>query len=391
MLFCKKYCFLVLLVLILWPGIVIGQDNEKPKKWSLNGYLKDLQNTWIQDFDNKWIVWNSINNRLDFKWFPNNNICGTIGMRNQLQFGQLMQEVPDYDKILGMDYGLVDLTAVVASNNNYILFTNIDRLYIKYTANKFEFHLGRQRINWGRNLVWNPNDIFNSFSYFDFDYEERPGSDAVLVQYYPNYTSSIELAYKVDHNNDITMAGLYKFNKWNYDIQFLGGVMTDDIVLGAGWAGQIGGSGFRGEMSYFINHNQAIDTTPTLIASIDWDYTFKNSLYIHASALYNSNGTTGDAGLRGIFLDEDITAKNLTLARASLFGQISYPISPLVTGNIAVIFNPYDLSAFSGPSVDISLRDDLYLMLMGQIFTGSLSSEYGGYGAIFYIRLKWSF
>ncbi len=386
----RKYVILLLTVALV-SYTAFAQDANKEHKCSLDGYLKNMQNVWIENFDNNWIIWNSINNRLDLKWYPNNKIYATVGMRNQLQFGQIVKIVPDYDKMIGKDYGLVDLTAVIGSNDNYVLFTNIDRLSVKYTVKKFEFQAGRQRINWGRNLIWNPNDIYNSFSYFDFDYEERPGSDAILVQYYANYTSTIDLACKIDHNDDITLAAMYKFNKWNYDIQFLGGIMTDDIVLGAGWAGQIGGSGFRGEFSYFINTDDQVDTASTLIASIDWDYTFKSSLYVHLSALYNNNGTTGKAGMRQIFINEDITAKNLTLARAGLFGQLSYPVSPLVNAGIASIFNPYDLSSFIGPSVDISLRDDLYLLLMSQIFTGTTGSEYGDYGALLYIRMKWSF
>jgi hypothetical protein len=72
-----------------------------------------------------------------------------------------------------------------------VVFAFDDRsAYLDYTAGKWQFRVGRQRINWGVNLVWNPNDVFNSFSYFDFDYEERPGSDAVRVQYYTGTTSS---------------------------------------------------------------------------------------------------------------------------------------------------------------------------------------------------------
>ena len=61
----------------------------------------------------------------------------------------------------------------------------------------------RQRINWGQTLVWNPNDIFNAYSYFDFDYIERPGSDAIRLQYYPDYSSAIEMAVKADYENKI--------------------------------------------------------------------------------------------------------------------------------------------------------------------------------------------
>ena len=185
---------------------------------------------------------------------------------------------------------------------------------------------------------------------------------------------------------------MYKFNKWQYDFQFLGGLMKDDIVVGAGWSGQIGGSGFRGEVSYFINNDNSIDTASTLVGSVYCYYTFKNSLYVHASAIYNNNGNKDKAGMRQIFVfNEDITAKSLTPARTEIFGQITYPVTPLVTAGIASILNPFDLSYFIGPSVDISLRDDLYLLLMGQTFQGDKGTEYGDYGSFYYLRLKWSF
>lgn len=388
----KKILIFLILVTAFTLQLAFAQDETRAPKFSLDGYIKNMQNVWIEEFDKDWITWNTFNNRIDFKWFPNKNFNATIGMRNQIQYGELVQMLPGYEKMLDIDYGYVDLTKVISSNKNYVLFTNIDRLYFKYTANKLEFQIGRQRINWGRNLIWNPNDIYNTFSYFDFDYEERPGSDAILVQYYPNYTSSVDLAFKMDHNNDITLAAMYKFNKWQYDFQFLGGIMKNDIVAGTGWSGHIGGSGFRGEVSYFINNDESVDTSSTLVASIDWDYTFKNSLYVHASALYNSNGTKNKAGMRQIFvLNENITAKNLTIARAEVFGQITYPVTPLVNAGVASILNPYDLSYFVGPSVDISLRDDLYLLLMGQIFKGDDQTEYGDYGSFYYLRLKWSF
>ncbi|MCG8318265.1 MAG: hypothetical protein MI921_02070 [Cytophagales bacterium] len=43
--------------------------------------------------------------------------------------------------------------------------------------------IGKHRINWGKSYVWNPNDVFNAYSFFDFDYEERRGTDALLIKY----------------------------------------------------------------------------------------------------------------------------------------------------------------------------------------------------------------
>ena len=55
--------------------------------------------------------------------------------------------------------------------------------------------IGRQRINWGVNLAWNPNDLFNAYSLIDFDYQERPGSDAIRFQYYMGDLSVLNLQY----------------------------------------------------------------------------------------------------------------------------------------------------------------------------------------------------
>ena len=88
-----------------------------------------------------------------------------------------------------MQWSLVD-------NSNVVLSVIADRFYYQFAAEKLELRLGRQRINWGINTTWNPNDIFNSYNIYDFDYEEREGSDAIRLKYFPNYQSSLDLAYK---------------------------------------------------------------------------------------------------------------------------------------------------------------------------------------------------
>jgi hypothetical protein len=74
-----------------------------------------------------------------------------------------------------------------------------------------------------------------------------------------------------------------------------------------------------------------------------------------------------------------------------IFGEVAYPVTPLIRGTLAGIINPYDGSAFAGPSLDISLTDNIGLLLMGQLFFGKEMTEYGGYGQILYGRLKWNF
>jgi len=125
----------------------------------------------------------------------------------------------------------------------------IDRLYLDYTSGNWQFRVGRQRINWGINTAWNPNDIFNAYSFTDFDYEEKPGSDAILAKYYINYASSIEIAVKAFDDWEKAVAGmLFSWNQWNYDFQLLAGYMQNNLVGGGGWAGNLWNAGFKGEI-----------------------------------------------------------------------------------------------------------------------------------------------
>ncbi len=391
-----KFLKSILFLSIILPQFLYGQDDSKPDygTFSIEGHLQYLENVWIQPNTEKWATMGSLNNRLDFEWYKG-DITANIGMRNIINYGQMVYDYYPYlaDQAT-KDFGLMNLTKKWSSDSSYYFFTNIDRANLSFTHKNLEVIAGRQRINWGTNLVWNPNDIFNTFNYFNFDYVERPGCDALKAQYYTGMASSAQLAWKIDSDNKHTIAGMYKFNKWNYDFQFLGGVIRDDIVVGAGWSGQIKGAGFNGEASWFYptENKPNENNNSVVVASAGANYTFTNSLYLHASAIYNSDGTTGKADMgNGIIINRDISAKTLTPSRMELFGEAAYQISPLIRGTIAGIINPYDGSSFIGPSMDISLTDNIGLLLIAQLFFGEEQTEYGETGQLVYGRLKWDF
>ena len=378
----------VLLILLNHHGM--SQDNPK---MALNGYLRNLNTIWITDASSQWYSMGSIYNRLNYKWYIHDNWTFTAGARNMMTFGQLMYDThPYYSDMLTADDGYLNLTGTIARDSSYVLYTNLDRLNLQFSKGNLNVRVGRQRINWGINMVWNPNDIFNTFNFYDFDYVERPGCDAVRLQYYTGNTSSVEGAIKIDAEEKITAAGLYRFNRWNYDFQVMGGIMTDDVVLGAGWSGYIKNAGFTGEGSYFRDKDNFADTTGVVIFSAGANYTFRNSLFVHVSGLYNSAGTTGNAGWgNSLFILANLSPKTFTLARYSIMGQMSYTFTPLIRGDISTIVNPNDGSFFLGPNVDFSVSDNISLLLMGQIFIGETDTEFGDSGQLYYMRLKWSF
>ena len=86
-----------------------------------------------------------------------------------------------------------------------------------------------------------------------------------------------------------------------------------------------------------------------------------------------------------------MSAKNFTLAKYSLFGQISFPVTPLIKADISGIFNPGDKSGYLGPTIDFSLTENISFNLTSQLFLGSTASEFGDYGSMFFGRLKCTF
>lgn len=380
-------------IFLLLTGVV-ATAQEKPVR--LNGYLKYLGMYYQPDFplpgfDSRHLSSHLLHNRLNFSWYASENLTLTVEGRNRLLFGKLVKDYPGYRKMTDSDPGFFDLSATLASGNGWFFLSNIDRAYLDFSKGKWQIRAGRQRINWGINLVWNPNDIFNTFDYFDFDYEERPGTDALKVQYYTGATSSGELVFKPGrHSGETALAGLYRFSQWDYDFQFLGGVTGPDLVVGSGWSGDIRGGGFRGEVSWFIPRQARHDSYQALVASLSGDYSFSKGLYLHGGFLFNSHGTTGPAGGRLLF-DQQLSAKMLSLARWSLFGQCSYPVTPLFNAALSGIVNPGDHSFYIGPSLTYSLGNNLEVMLTGQLFSGDTGTEFGDYGKLLFARLKWAF
>ncbi len=422
----SKSCLITLFLLIF---SLQTNAQTKPKKFRFSGFLEFLTTTWVPQGElyktvgiDEWQMQGAVYNRFNFWYAPVSNFEFYVGMRNNFVFGPMVATYTDLFGLAGLSYsdlvtydpGYLDLTFTIADNKSYILYTNFDRANFKWTLDKFELTVGRQRINWGQNLIWNPNDIFNAYNFFDFNYVERPGSDAVLMEFYTGDFSSIQLAGKLSYiqvadddttrlklNEELklTAAAMYRFSNWNYDWQVFGGMMETDVTAGLGWAGSIAGAGFTGEVSWFRDIDKFDDTTGVWVTSIGVNYTFRNSIFINFSGIYNSAGATGPANASfGNFLESfsavfssSLNAKTLTRSRMNLFGQISYPATPLINLDLACIYNPYDKSGFVGPTVNFSLTDNISLLLVGQLFWGDVLTEYGDIGQMYFLDLKWSF
>lgn len=334
---------------------------------------------------------NLIHQRLNFRWFAADRLRLTAELRTRAFSGDLVRGTEDYAaQVDNANNDYFDLSVVLLDKPAWVVQSMLDRLYLEYASEKWEVRLGRQRINWGISTVWNPNDLFNAFSFTDFDYEERPGSDALRVRYFTGFAGSVELAVKAfDRWEDAVIAGLWKFNAFQFDGQLLAGYAREDAVLGAGWAGNLGNAGFKGEAAYFLPLNNSGKKAFAL--TLAFDYSFSNNLYAHAGYLYNSLGATR-SDISGLF-GFQLSAKNLYPFRHALFFQAAYPFTPLLNGGAAVIYSPVESRAlFLNPSLTLSMASNWDLDLVGQVVANRENKKtYTSPLQAFFLRTRFSF
>lgn len=411
----------VAVVLLSWliVGQALAQDDYEPSKWAFRGYLKNMSTfSWSSVAGDTLWYDNLTHNRLNLAWYPNDNFSFYVEMRNRMFLGSTVKSFPpdnppfpSYGEIIDSNNDYFDLSRNVVNTENVVINLMFDRLYAQWVQGNWEVKLGRQRINWGVNLAWNPNDWFNAYSFFDFDYEERPGSDALRVTYYTGVASSIEVAGKIaDSHDKFVAASMYKTNYKNYDLQFLGGVVNGDMALGTGWAGNLGLASFKGELTYFqpfteTTANMNTDITGEIIpgskrydqmflGAISLDYSFKNSLYLNGSVMYNSIGVY-DANLFEQSLGQQydsFTVRDLSPYPWSAFIASNYQFTPLLFGGLSLMYYPGTNNWFVNPLVTYSIVQNLDLDVVGQLFfADNLNGSYDVISKAWFVRVKWSF
>ncbi len=388
----KKTLLILTLTFILCSSY--SQDSltvkaEKKKAVTLNGYISSLQTAIFDSLSGPFENENLIHNRLNFRGYINDNITIGLEFRNRLFTGDLVRLGDIYKRMIVEDPGFLNMSWNLLDEQSILLNTKIDRLWLDFHYNKFQFTLGRQRINWGQALVWNPNDIFNAYSFFDVDYIERPGCDAARLQIFPSSSSVFDLAMKVDNERNITAAGLFRFNAGGYDIQFLAGLSnSEDIVVGTGWSGQIGSISFRGEASWFDPYEEFPKTIGTVLVTGGFDKVFKKNSIAQIQAIYCNNPASLDNLFA--FYTGNLSAKDLAFSKFTGFGQFTWAVNPLINLTFSGMWFPDLDGYYGGLAGDFSLAANVYFSLIWQHFDAKLIPAMRQVNLGF-IRIKYNF
>ncbi len=351
--------------------------------------LPDGGFTGITPGDQVWWEYR-LQNRLNLRWYATQELTFTWEMRTRLFAGDLVRDIPGYAEGIDVDDGFFDLSWMIAEEDDWLLHYIPDRFYGEWSSGDWSVRVGRQRVNWGINTMTNPNDLFNIYSFYDFDYPERPGSDAIRVQRFTGFASRMEFAVSPgrDLENSVA-AALYAFNTRGYDIQFIGGYYRERFATGGGWAGSIGNMGFKGESMFFVDldDDDSGSRATNLIASVSADYMFGSGVFLIGEFLYNKEGGRDQFHL----MAETLSPDNPSFSRYQLTSQATYDFSPILNGALSAVWYPDESALFLSPSLTWSVMTDLDFNILGQVFVAGDDSAFGNAGNVAAASLRYNF
>ena len=357
-----------------------------------SGYIKDLQTYSFVDNSDSILTTNLIHNRINLSYEKGKHFFFNLGMRNVLYTGDQVKYIPQFSKLVVRDNGFLNLINDWANKKSLLLISTFDRLNAGWKFKNGSLRVGRQRINWGINTVWNSNDIFNTYNFLNFDYTERPGTDAVRLSFDMKNQANVEVAVSPSKNDSLWVGAVkYGFNKAGYDFQIIVGEYHKDVVAGFGFAGSIKEAGWKTEVSYFRSRNNFSEGSGEISISSGVDYGFSNGWYVNSSFLFNS-AASNQLYSAGQLTSFQLTPKVIMPAKLNFLIQTVKTFSPLFSGNFSVVYSPKINLLIVLPSLTYSVASNWDLDLVIQsYFADNLSNDFRVLGNSVNLRVKWSF
>lgn len=387
-----KYTILTVVILSLFFSAFCQETkSEKRKVFELRGYIKDLQSAYFIEKVDSNISSNLIHNRLNFKVNFSNRLTLRLEFRNRIFYGEQIKLTPEFGKMINQSNNIYKLSYLWMDEKSIVIHSVIDRLMVRYTLKKWDLRLGRQRINWGINTIWNPNDIFNAYNFLDFDYEERPGTDALRIQRFFKRNAFLDFAYKPGKKKDEQIIGvLLGLNKWKYDFQFLSGIYQSDFLLGGGWAGSIKKIGFKGEMSRFLPVIEPTDKKASCTFSTMVERTFKKDWYASFGFLYTSNQLNTQSFGNSIYAS-NVSVKQLFPFRYSFQASAMKSFSPITSLGLTSVYSTEKNTLILFPTFSWSVSSNFDLNITAQSFFAKKEAGYRNLISGLFIRVEYSF
>ena len=376
--------FLALLLPFFMTPLLIYPARASSASLNLSGSYKSLLT--VGETLSKEDYWSDLNRlRLEIDVKPMDTILIKTVYDNEAIVGTILKTGEFALAKEAEENTLFDLNREIADHQDLFWRHSLYRLYLTYSKRELNLTVGRQRVAWGQDRIWNPTDLFNPVSPLRLEREQRTGVDAVNIEYSFGPLAGINMVYAPGDDRVKGSAGArVRTNIEGYDLSVILGEFREDRVMGLDFAGNIGDSGFRGE-GVFTGQKEGKDFSRVVLS---WDYNFASSLYLLLEYLYNGGNLGRDASPLSItkFSGEIVTRNRNFLATG-----IGYDLTPLVRLDLYAIYDMDGGSSFLNPDIKYNLFSNLDWITGTQSFLGGKDSEYGPFHDLYYTSIEWFF
>ena len=334
-------------------------------------------------------------------------------------------------------YRVVDLAWRWAGEDDFRATLYFDRLNARSAFGPADVTLGRQAITFSQAYFWNPLDIFLPFDPEAFDRSYKPGVDALRADYALGPFSSLTLVAAFGRKLVVApvTGGLeireedFVDEPWygsalvsrarttlrRFDLTLQGGKIYGGYQVGAGFTGEAGPLGLRGEGTYFFAAGDSAVLLPDAggeggVRRVDLlvdharfvvgaDHRFDSGLYVNGEYFYNGAGEEDDPALA---LARVAVGETTNLGEHLLGLQVSYEFHPLLSGHVAWVHSLSDGSDLVTPTFTWSVADEAECLFGASLASGErpasgesgnfeLQSEFGTYPDTYFIEMIFYF
>jgi len=379
-------------LLLLCVASARAQDSTSDFQYRFSGYYRSLFTASHSYFTGD-AYGDSVNRvRLSFDGDWEQAITVHIDYDNEAHFGDLITE-PDFDLVRqrqGNEY--FDLLHIFVNEAHAYWDTSLYRGYLTVRGGPVELTVGRQRIAWGTARFWSPADVFNPISPLQVEADEREGVDAaqLSVQLPKDFRWSAVYAPQ-DGINRSTEATRLATTVHNFDVAAFAGRFRQDWVAAGTFAGQWGGAGLRGELTYTWRANSV--QSNALRLTLGSDYAVNSKLYVIGEYFYNQGQPPGLIPGEPTNPSQLLRFTNeiFTLDRHFLSGGVRYAVTPLFHVEGYTVVDVQGPGVFFLPTATYSLSSNADLTAGGQLFASASSGEFQGARNLFYLEFTLHF
>lgn len=279
----------------------------------------------------------------------------------------------------------------------------IDRLNFQYVSNSLNLKVGRQPLNLAATYYFTPNDFFAPFSAQAFYRTYKPGVDALRADIQLGELSQLSLisvlGYRADSFSDNGWSNQSSSERNSYltrismvsgDFEFalLGGSVKKDVVIGGDFQGELfEWLGVRGEGH--VNFPDQAGLKRRIELALGFEHRWENSFTFRVEQFYHGSGAANSATYSIASQSHD-----LYMARNYSAAGLSFEFTPLLTGEMTVIYNWMDESSLLAVYALYSLGDESEFAISATVAGGSratgtrINSEFGLYASSISCELR---